>query len=81
VGFICWVSRILKYSPQKVAHNKRGEADINKEIFDAGENKRFVLHDSQGFEHGEVENVRTVERFMQERDSMQDIKDKLHAVW
>jgi len=57
------------------------DPDINKEIFDATENNRFVLHDSQGFEHGETETVRIVEQFMQERDAMQDIKDKLHAVW
>jgi len=45
------------------------------------QNKRLVLHDSRGFEPGEVDTVETVERFIKDRGEQHDIKDRLHAVW
>jgi hypothetical protein len=63
-----------------VSDIKPGEADIDKEILSEA-NEQFVLHDSQGFEAGEVDNLRTVREFINRRDRMPDIKDKLHAIW
>jgi hypothetical protein len=40
-----------------------------------------VLHDSQGFEAGEVENFNTVKNFINRRRNMPKVKDRLHAVW
>ncbi|CAG8778637.1 723_t:CDS:2, partial [Acaulospora colombiana] len=54
--------------------------DINREIL-SKENTRFVLHDSQGFEPGEVDNFQRVRDFIQTRNKMPDLKDKLHAIW
>jgi hypothetical protein len=65
---------------QNVAHGKRGEAEIRREIL-SDDNNRFVLHDSRGFEGGEVDNFKLVEEFIKERMRMPQLKDKLHAVW
>ena len=40
-----------------------------------------MLHDSQGFEAGEVENFNTVKNFIDRRRNMPEVKDRLHAVW
>jgi len=56
------------------------KTDINKEIFPVND-KQFVLHDSRGFEHADVQNVKTVQRFIEERSRRPEIKDKLHAIW
>jgi len=63
-----------------VSHSNPGEANIDKEIF-SKENDQFVLHDSQGFEPGEIDTMETVENFIRRRDAMSAVKDKLHAVW
>jgi len=39
------------------------------------------LHDSQGFEAGEVDNFNTVKAFIDRRAQMPEIKDRLHAGW
>ncbi|KAG2052520.1 hypothetical protein BDR06DRAFT_957503 [Suillus hirtellus] len=65
---------------QIVEHDKPGEAIIDKE-FTSPENNRFVLHDSKGFEPGEVENLTIVQNFIERRRNMPDLKDQLHAVW
>ena len=57
-----------------------GEADI-EDGMTSEQNKRLVLHDSRGFEPGEVDTVETVERFIKRRGEQPDIKDRLHAVW
>jgi len=41
-----------------------------------------VLHDSKGFATGEIDNLQTVKRFIDEKaQPTLDIKDKLHAIW
>jgi len=40
-----------------------------------------VLHDSQGFEPGEVDNFNKVKTFLDRRAQMPEIKDRLHAIW
>ena len=66
--------------PQNVENHKAGVSDINKEII-AHENGRFVLHDSQGFEPGEVKNFQKVITFLQTRKGMVDVRDQVHAIW
>jgi len=63
-----------------VSDLKPGEADINHG-FTPDQNKRLVLHDSRGFEPGEVDNFRLVEQFIEDRSKEPHIKDRLHAVW
>ena len=66
--------------PQSVSHSGAGVSDINTEII-ASENARFVLHDSQGFEHGEGENFQKVVDFLKARKDMPNVRDQVHAVW
>ncbi|KAK7029538.1 hypothetical protein VNI00_014415 [Paramarasmius palmivorus] len=64
-----------------VSHDIAGVSDINQEIT-SEQNPRFVLHDSQGFAHGETVNFNTVKAFIDERSrSTLEIKDRLHAIW
>jgi hypothetical protein len=63
-----------------VPDSEPGKADINHGI-PSKDNPRFLLHDSQGFEHGEDNTVSTVRNFIQSRNREPKIKDKLHAIW
>jgi hypothetical protein len=40
-----------------------------------------VLHDTPGFEAGEIENFNKVKDFIDRRRNMPHVKDRLHAVW
>ncbi|KAJ8095907.1 hypothetical protein PM082_015128 [Marasmius tenuissimus] len=63
-----------------VSHELAGVSDINSEIT-SEQNSRFILHDSQGFAHGEVDNFKTVEKFIRDRtDEKKPLKDRLHAI-
>ncbi|KAG1718977.1 hypothetical protein EDB19DRAFT_770944 [Suillus lakei] len=62
------------------SHNKPGEASIDHELI-SPQNKRFVLHDSKGFEPGEEDNLKIVRNFIDRRRAMPDLKNQLHAVW
>jgi len=55
-------------------------ADITKELI-SGQNNRFILHDSKGFEQGDIDNLAAVTQFIKERRDNEDIKEQLHAVW
>ena len=63
-----------------MSHVNAGESNIDTEIL-SDDNDQFVLHDSQGLEPGEEENFGIVKRFIERRNKMPDIKDKLHAIW
>jgi hypothetical protein len=39
------------------------------------------LHDSQGFEPGEVENLKLAKDFIRKRSQQPELKDRLHAIW
>ena len=47
----------------------------------AKENGRFVLHDSQGFGHGDGENFKNVVDFLKDRKDMPNVRGQVHAVW
>ena len=66
--------------PQSVSHSEAGVSNINTAII-ASENGRFVLHDSQGFEHGEGDNFKRVVDFLKARKDMPNVRDQVHAVW
>jgi len=66
--------------PQTVSRSGAGVSNINTEII-ARENGSFVLHDSQGFEHGEGENFQKVVNFLKARKDMPNVRDQVHAVW
>ena len=66
---------------QFISHDEVGECDINKELGSSSENKRFVLHDSKGFEPGDKDNFDTVMKFLNERKRRPQLSDRVHAVW
>ncbi|KAF5378284.1 hypothetical protein D9615_008717 [Tricholomella constricta] len=80
VGKSSLINQAFGVNQALVEHNKRGQADINQEIF-SQENDMFVLHDSLGFEPGEKTNFQIAKDFIKERNEMPQIKDKLHAIW
>jgi hypothetical protein len=57
-----------------------GDADIEQE-FTSPQNSYFVLHDSKGFEPGDVSNFDTVRKFIQERLQKLLLKDQIHGIW
>jgi hypothetical protein len=65
---------------QNVSHGSAGESDIDKE-FSSDQNPRFVLHDSQGFEPGEINNFGIVKDFINRRSNAERLEDRLHAIW
>lgn len=74
------INRIFGIKDAHAAHDKPGEAEIEKELI-SPQNERFILHDSQGFEPAEGSNYDIVKSFIEVRKKMPHIKDQLHAVW
>ncbi|KAF7334090.1 G domain-containing protein [Mycena venus] len=54
--------------------------DINRE-FVLPNNDRLVLHDSQGFSHGDGQNFETVLKFIKDRSKRPELEDRLHIIW
>ncbi|KAL4077465.1 hypothetical protein J3A83DRAFT_4368789 [Scleroderma citrinum] len=80
VGKSSLINRTFGIKDAFAEHDKRGIADIKQELI-SDQNDRFILHDSKGFEHGDVKNLSVVKEFIQGRRNNQDIKEQLHAVW
>lgn len=80
VGKSSLINECFGVDDASVSHSNAGVSDINTEII-ANENGRFVLHDSQGFEHGEGENFKKVVDFLKARKKMPNVRDQVHAVW
>jgi len=80
VGKSSLINRIFGIN---IAHSKGREAgylDIERE-FQSEENGLLVLHDSEGFEPGQLENYITVRRFIEERSMKPLLKDRIHCLW
>ncbi|KIM64407.1 hypothetical protein SCLCIDRAFT_1213244 [Scleroderma citrinum Foug A] len=80
VGKTTLINRTFGINEASPEHEKRGIADINKELT-SEMNARFILHDSKGFEPGENDNLATVKQFIDRRKNHPEIKEQLHAVW
>jgi len=80
VGKSSLVNHVFGISEAHPSEFRAGEADIDKE-FVSTENEFFVLHDSKGFEPGDNANFDVVSRFIEERCRLEDLKDRLHAIW
>ncbi|KAG6824246.1 hypothetical protein H0H92_007556, partial [Tricholoma furcatifolium] len=72
---------IFNIDPDKIdiSHDRAGKTDINHE-YKSSVNPRFILHDSQGFQHGSGGNFTKVEDFLQFRQKS-DLPEKIHAIW
>ncbi|KIK01801.1 hypothetical protein K443DRAFT_6597 [Laccaria amethystina LaAM-08-1] len=80
VGKSSLINECFGVNDATVSHSGAGVSNINTPII-ASENGRFVLHDSQGFEHGEGENFQKVVDFLKARKNMPNVRDQVHAVW
>ncbi|KAL4063061.1 hypothetical protein V8B97DRAFT_2087741 [Scleroderma yunnanense] len=65
---------------KRPAHEERGKANIETPLY-SELNEHFVLHDSNGFEPGENNNLADVKRFIERRKTHSDVNEQLHAVW
>jgi predicted GTPase len=74
------INKVFGVEKAQVAHDGPGKADIDVE-FRHPNNDKFILHDSEGFESGDVVKFETVKRFIEKRGKMADLKEKLHAIW
>jgi len=81
VGKSSLINRVFGIEDASVSHHKPGVSDIYQEHI-SGENGYFVLHDSQGFEPGDLSNFRTVRTFLEERSRQSlPLKDRVHGLW
>ncbi|KAJ7235233.1 hypothetical protein C8J57DRAFT_1194924 [Mycena rebaudengoi] len=64
-----------------VSHQERGVCNINDEITST-QNERFVVHDSMGFEPGQLSNFEMAKEFLKSRsgDGIA-LKDRVHVIW
>ncbi|KAF8716708.1 hypothetical protein AX14_012230 [Amanita brunnescens Koide BX004] len=80
VGKSSLINTIFKAPLAEVQHDKAGAADINNGIT-SPHNKHLILHDSEGYEPGEEEKFRTLEKFILEQTQKQSPAERLHAIW
>ncbi|KAG2143581.1 hypothetical protein DEU56DRAFT_242395 [Suillus clintonianus] len=80
VGKSSLINQAFGVEKTLTSHEMPGKAEIDTE-FISQQNGRFVLHDSKGFEPGEVDNLQIVRDFIQRRRNMSALEHQLHAVW
>ncbi|KAG6811662.1 hypothetical protein H0H92_006375 [Tricholoma furcatifolium] len=82
IGKSSLVKNIFNVDPDKIdiSDHRAGEADIYREYMSRQVNRRFVLHDSRGFEHGSNDNFTKVENFLQLRQQGA-LPERIHAIW
>ncbi|KAG2064469.1 hypothetical protein BDR04DRAFT_1162559, partial [Suillus decipiens] len=59
---------------------KRGNHDIAHEMVFKSD-RRFVFHDSCGFEAGSEEEFDNMKRFITERGNAKKLEERIHAIW
>jgi len=80
VGKSSLINRVFGSEVAPVEDQEVGDADIERE-FVSKENKLFVLHDSKGFEPGDLESFNTVRKFVEGRSQKPFLKDRIHGIW
>ncbi|KAJ7239932.1 hypothetical protein C8J57DRAFT_1563295 [Mycena rebaudengoi] len=81
VGKSSLITHAFGIAINSVSHQERGKCDINVEITST-QNPLFVLHDSMGFEPGQIENFVTAKNFLESRSGEGvALKDRVHAIW
>ncbi|KAH9038296.1 hypothetical protein EDB84DRAFT_1479590 [Lactarius hengduanensis] len=81
VGKSSLINCVFGINNASVAHYKPGESDIQQE-FGSPENQYFVLHDSNGFEPGDLSNFEIVRTFIMQRSLEHlPLKDRIHGLW
>ncbi|KAI0317589.1 P-loop containing nucleoside triphosphate hydrolase protein [Amylostereum chailletii] len=74
------INRVFGVDVTTVKSDKPGHHDIDTALT-SKDNDRFILHDSQGFESGEKDNLKIVLDFIKRRSDMPALRDQLHAIW
>ncbi|KAE9386268.1 hypothetical protein BT96DRAFT_839506, partial [Gymnopus androsaceus JB14] len=75
------INRVFGISDQaNISHRSHGVHDIEKELTWKS-NKHVVIHDSEGFEHGDDGKRKIVEQFVENRLQMVKLAERLHAIW
>ena len=59
---------------------QRGEHNIENQMVFKG-NPGFIFHDSRGFEAGGDQELKLVQRFIEQRSKAGNVKEQLHAIW
>ncbi|KAH8977265.1 hypothetical protein EDB92DRAFT_1891264 [Lactarius akahatsu] len=81
VGKSSLINRVFGIDAAHVEDNKPGEADIQQE-FVSPDNRFFVLHDSKGFEPGDLSNFDTVREFIKQRSRPElPLGERIHGLW
>ncbi|KAF5354021.1 hypothetical protein D9756_006945 [Leucocoprinus leucothites] len=81
VGKSSLVNCVFGITGARVSHLKPGESDIEQE-FISQDNPIFVLHDSKGFEPGEITNFDIVREFIEQRSQQGlPLRDRIHGLW
>ncbi|KAN0129083.1 hypothetical protein V8E53_013079 [Lactarius tabidus] len=80
VGKSSLINCVFGIDNARVEDQKVGEADIEQE-FVSTQNQYFVLHDSKGFEPGDLSNFDIVRKFVEDRSKKHLLKDRIHALW
>ena len=68
---------LLLFTIQQV---QAGTAKINEE-FTSPVNKHLIIHDSEGYEAGNIERFDVLEKFIMERGQQDPMTERLHAIW
>ena len=64
-----------------IAHDRAGKVAIGHEYY-SDQNPRFILHDSMGFEPGDIEKSEIVKKFLRERaEGSAKLPDQVHTIW
>ncbi|KAH9025533.1 hypothetical protein EDB85DRAFT_1834531, partial [Lactarius pseudohatsudake] len=79
VGKSSLINRILGIDVAPVSHLVVGQSDIRREYV-SPRNKNFVLHDSEGFEPGDLTKFDIVCEFILERSKMENPEDRVHGI-
>jgi len=81
VGKSSLINRVLGITTANVSHLKTGISDIER-AYVSPWNKQFILHDSNGFEPGDLVNYNIVRDFILRRSKPEvPPEERVHGVW
>ena len=72
---MAWQFGISKHSRGTEYHQ------VWKEITFPGQNENIILHDSGGFEAGDVDGLEEIRKFIKDRLTKTTFADRLHCIW
>ncbi|KAG9032339.1 hypothetical protein FRB95_001592 [Tulasnella sp. JGI-2019a] len=73
------INRVLNIKTVEVSSYIPGASNIDQEITSSN-NPRFILHDSQGFQFGEDQNLAIVRNFIRRWKAL-ELQNQIHAIW